>query len=281
MLKQLSNYVGVLAGVIITALGLDLFLVPGKIAAGGFSGIATIIHYVFHFPVGMTMLAMDVPLFIIAVLRLGWNFALRSLFGSVTLALSVDILAPYIPAPTHNLLLASIYGGLLSGLGLGLVFRNKGSTGGTDMLAAILRSFTNMNIGQLLFLIDSAVVIAAGIVFNSWELAMYALITIFITAWVIDLVQEGFSYAKGFMIITDEPQAVADAIMKKLDRGATAWNARGMYTGDDRQVLLSVVQRSEVTTLKEIIHQADPKAFVVLCDVHEVLGEGFKKMAVK
>lgn len=281
MLKTLGNFVGVLVGVVITALGLDLFLVPNKIAAGGFSGIATIVHYVFGFPVGLVMFAMDVPLFITGVFRLGWGFALRSLFGSVTLALSVDLLAPYLSSPTDNLLLASIYGGVLSGLGLGLVFRNKGSTGGTDMLAAILRSFTNLNVGQLLFLIDSAVVMAAGIVFKSWELAMYAFITIFITSWVIDFVQQGVSYAKGFIIITNKPRLVAEAIINDLDRGATAWKARGMYTGNEREVLLSVVHRREVTKLKEIVYKADPKAFVILADVHEVLGEGFKNIVTK
>ncbi len=281
MLKTLGNFVGVLVGVVITALGLDLFLVPNKIAAGGFSGIATIVHYVFGFPVGLVMFAMDVPLFITGVFRLGWGFALRSLFGSVTLALSVDLLAPYLSSPTDNLLLASIYGGVLSGLGLGLVFRNKGSTGGTDMLAAILRSFTNLNVGQLLFLIDSAVVMAAGIVFKSWELAMYAFITIFITSWVIDFVQQGVSYAKGFIIVTNKPQLVAEAIINDLDRGATAWKARGMYTGNEREVLLSVVHRREVTKLKEIVYKADPKAFVILADVHEVLGEGFKNIVTK
>ncbi|MEG6615141.1 YitT family protein [Peptococcaceae bacterium 1198_IL3148] len=281
MLRVVLRYIGVLAGVLLTALGLDLFLVPNKIAAGGVSGIATILHHLFHVPVGMTMLAFDLPLFIIAFIRMGMGFGLRSLFGSVTLAISIDLLAPYLPVPTEDLLLASIFGGVVTGLGLGLVFRNQGSTGGTDMAAAIIRSYTGMNVGQLLFMVDATVVLAAGLAFQSWELAMYALITIFITSKVIDLVQEGFSYAKAFFIITSEPRLVAEVIIKEMDRGATCWQAQGMFTGGQRHVLLSVVARQETTKLKQIIHQADPKAFVVLTDVHEVLGEGFKPITTK
>lgn len=277
-MRWLKDYLGVTIGVILTAVGLDAFLVPNKIAAGGVSGIATILHYVIHVPVGAAMLVLNVPLFIGATLRLGWHYAVRSLYGTLTLSFFIDFLEPYIPALTDNLLLASLYGGVLSGLGLGLVFRHKGTTGGTDLAAAIVRSFVGINIGQLLFLIDSTVVAAAWITFDSAELALYALITIFVTAWVIDLVQEGFSYAKAFIILTDKADQISQEIIKQLDRGATAWKARGMYTGQEKEVLLSVVGRTEVTRLKEIVRETDPQAFIILGDVHEVLGEGFKQL---
>jgi uncharacterized membrane-anchored protein YitT (DUF2179 family) len=268
---------GVSLGVLLTALGLDLFLIPNKIAAGGVSGIATILHYLISVPVGAAMLALNVPLFAVGIYRLGLRFGFRSLYGTITLSLVVDALAPFLPAPTHDLLLASLFGGVMVGLGLGLVFRHKGTTGGTDLAAAVLRTYTGVNIGQLLFLVDATVVIAAGITFGSAELAMYALITIFVTAWLIDLVQEGFSYAKAFLIISDRPSEISAAIVKELNRGATAWPARGVYTGAEREVLLSVVNRSEVTRLKDIVYGVDPRAFVILADVHEVLGEGFKE----
>ncbi len=276
--RLIIDYLGVTLGVLLTAVGLDAFLVPNKIAAGGVSGIATILHYVINVPVGAAMLALNVPLFLGATYRLGWHYAVRSLYGTLALSFFIDGLAPYIPPLTGNLLLASVYGGVLSGLGLGLVFKYKGTTGGTDLAAAIVRSFVGINIGQLLFAIDSTVVLGAGITFRSAELAMYALITIFLTAWLIDLVQEGFSYAKAFIIITVKADDISEAILKQLDRGATAWKARGMYTGQDREVLLSVVGRTEVTRLKDIVHDIDPEAFVILGDVHEVLGEGFKKL---
>lgn len=273
----LSEFLGVTLGVVLTALGLDLFLVPNKIAAGGVSGLATVIHYVLGTPVGATMLVLNVPLFLMGIYRLGLKFGFRSLYGTVALSAVVDGLAPYLPVPTHDPLLASVYGGVLTGLGLGLVFRYRGTTGGTDLAAAVLRTYTGANVGQLLFLVDGLVVLAAGFTFRSWELAMYALITIFVTAWLIDLVQEGISYTKAFLIISGRVEDIARAVLQEMNRGATALKGRGMYTGEEREVLLVVVNRSEVTRLKDLVYRVDPRAFVVLADVHEVLGEGFKE----
>lgn len=274
-MKGLYEILGVSLGVLLTALGLDLFLIPNKIAAGGVSGIATILHYLIHAPVGITMLVLNVPLFVLGILRLGLPFGFRSLYGTISLSVAIDLLAPVLPVPTQDVLLASLYGGVL--VGLGLVFRYKGTTGGTDLAAAVLRTYTGANIGRLLFLVDGAVVLAAWVTFDSAELAMYALLTIFIVSWLIDVVQEGISYAKAFLIISRRPSDIAEAIVEGLNRGATAWSARGVYTGTDREVVLSVVNRSEVSRLKEIIYQVDPGAFVILADVHEVLGEGFKR----
>lgn len=276
-MKLLYEILGVSLGVLLTALGLDMFLIPNKIAAGGVSGIATILHYLIHVPVGATMLVLNVPLFALGILRLGMRFGFRSLYGTITLSLAVDLLAPVLPTPTQDILLASLYGGVLVGLGLGLVFRYKGTTGGTDLVAAVLRTYTGGNIGRQLFMVDGAVVLAAWATFNSAELAMYALLTIFVVSWLIDVVQEGLSYARAFLIISDRPSEIAAAIVAGLNRGATAWPARGVYTGADREVVLSVVNRSEVSRLKEIIYGVDPCAFVILADVHEVLGEGFKE----
>lgn len=274
---MLGEFLGVTLGVVLTALGLDLFLVPNKIAAGGVSGLATVIHYLTGAPVGMTMLALNVSLFALGIYRLGLKFGFRSLYGTISLSLLVDTLAPYLPVPTSDPLLASVFGGVLTGLGLGLVFRYRGTTGGTDLAAAVLRTYTGANVGQLLFLVDGMVVLTAGFTFRSWELAMYALITIFVTAWLIDLVQEGISYSKAFWIISDRVEDIARAVLQEMNRGATALKGRGMYTGESREVLLVVVNRSEVTRLKDLVYRVDPRAFVILADVHEVLGEGFKQ----
>ncbi|MBF7081640.1 YitT family protein [Desulfallas sp. Bu1-1] len=275
--KQLTEFFWVTAGVVLTALGLDLFLIPNKIAAGGVSGIATILHYVTGSPVGITMLALNVPLFIMGIYRLGLTFGFRSLYGTISLSAAVDFFELLVPVPTRDPLLASLFGGVLVGLGLGLVFRYRGTTGGTDLAAAIVRTYTGMNIGQLLFLVDASVVLAAGFVFHSWELALYALITIFVTAWVIDMVQEGISYAKAFFIISNRIDVIAEKVLNELGRGATALKARGLYTGMDREVILTVVNRSEVSRLKEIVYGVDPRAFIIVADVREVLGEGFKE----
>lgn len=280
-LKTVIEIAGVTLGVLLTALGLDIFLIPSKIAAGGVSGIATVLHYILHVPVGMTMLLLNIPLFIMGVYRLGMKFGFRSLYGTISLSLLVDGLAPYMPVPTRDPLLASIFGGVLVGLGLGLVFKYRGTTGGTDLAAAVIRTYTGANVGQLLFMVDAFVVLAAGFAFKSWELAMYALITIFITAWLIDMVQEGFSYAKAFYIISSQPEKMTAAVLQEINRGATVLRGRGAYSGTDRDVLLVVVNRSEVTRLKDLIYEIDSKAFVILTDAHEVLGEGFKPLAVQ
>ncbi len=274
--KTLIRFFWVTMGVAITAFGLDMFLVPSKIAAGGTSGVATILHYLIGTPVGMTMLALDVPLYALGIYRLGLAFGLRSLYGSVSLAILVDVCSLFVPVPTRDPLLASLFGGVLVGLGLGLVFRFRGTTGGTDLAAAILRTYTGVNIGQLLFLLDGMVVAAAGLVFQSWELALYALIAIFVFTRVIDTVQEGISYAKAFFIISNHTDIIAGRILNDLDRGATALKGRGLYTGNDREVIFTVVNRSEVSRLKEIVYEVDPRAFIILADVREVLGEGFK-----
>lgn len=275
--KVILEYLSILIGVLLTAVGLDMFLIPNKIAAGGVSGIATVVFYVTRFPVGVSMLIINIPLFIFGIKRFGMGFGIRSLLGTVTLSVLVDLLAPYLPVPTKDPLLASIYGGIVVGIGIGLVFRNKGTTGGTDLAAAIVNYYMKLSVGITLFMIDAAVIVAAGIVFQSAELALYALLTVFLTARVIDIVQEGFGYAKAALIISDNPGEIAQAILHKMDRGVTALKGHGMYTGADREVLLSVVTRSEIAALKDIVHQIDPQAFVILTDVHEVLGEGFKK----
>ena len=280
-MKRVYEFLGVTLGVILTALGLDMFLIPNKIAAGGVSGIATILHFLFHLPVGMVMLVLNVPLFLMGIYRMGLGFGFRSLYGTIALSVIIDLLAPVVPVPTHDIMLAGLYGGVLTGLGVGLVFRYKGTTGGTDLLAAIIRTYTGVNIGQLLFMVDAGVVLAAGIVFDSAELALYALITIFLASWLIDLVLEGISYARAFIIISDRSEEIANLIMEKMDRGVTALYGKGLYTGIDRPVLLSVVNRSEVSQLKEIVYMADPGAFVILTNVHEVLGEGFKEIYIE
>jgi uncharacterized membrane-anchored protein YitT (DUF2179 family) len=276
--RKFWDYVGLNAGVVTCALGLDLFLVPNKLVAGGVSGIATILHHLVGVPVGATMLALNVPLFIMGIYRLGFGFGFRTLYGTVALSLAVDGMAPFLPVPTREPLLACLYGGVLVGIGLGLVFRAKGTTGGTDLAAAILRTYVGLiNIGQILFLVDGAVVLATGVAFRSPELAMYSLITIFVSAVVIDAVQQGLGYAKAFFIISEQAGSIGEAVLKELERGATALPGRGLYTGRGREVLLVVVNRAEVTRLKEIVYRTDPRAFIVVADVREVLGEGFKQ----
>ncbi|MDN5363280.1 MAG: hypothetical protein PWQ91_341 [Eubacteriales bacterium] len=269
------DYIGITVGVIITALGLDMFLIPNKIAAGGVSGIGTILYHLWHIPVGLTMFALNVPLFALGIKNMGLGFGVRSLYGMGALSLFVDLLARRVPVPTHNPLLAALYGGVVVGLGIGIVFRFRGTTGGTDLAAALVRHYSGHNVGFALFLIDSAVIVAAGLIFGA-ELALIALLTVYLTGRVIDAVQEGFGYAKAAIIISDRHEEIMQKILEELDRGVTAFYGMGCYTGRDKKILLSVVTRAEVSRLKDLVHSVDDRAFVILTDVHEVLGEGFR-----
>ncbi|HEX3031787.1 MAG TPA: YitT family protein [Bacillota bacterium] len=277
-LRIFTETLGILLGSVITGLGLILFLIPNKIAAGGVSGIATIIYYVLGFPVGWTMLAFEIPLFLVSVWFIGLGFGVRTLLGAVSLPLFIEFFTPRVQAVTANPLLATVFGGVVVGCGIGIVFRFRGSTGGTDEAAALLHKFTGMPIGQIVLLLDGLVIILAGLFFGI-ESALYALISVYVASKVIDVVQEGLAVDRAAFIISDFNDEIAQGILEKMDRGVTALHGRGMYTGKGRDVLLAVVAQSEVSRLKEVVHETDPGAFVIMANVNEVLGEGFRKWA--
>lgn len=281
-LKNYIDYLGIGFGCFLTAAGLVLFLVPNKIAAGGVSGLATVAFHVLGLPVGMTMLALNIPLFIMGVKKLGVSFGVKSLFGTVMLAVVIDLMEPRTSAVTNDPLLASIYGGIVVGAGLAMVFRFNGTTGGTTLAAQLLyiKFKDRLSMGQSLLVIDFLVILLAGIAFNI-ELALYATISIFVTAKAIDVIQEGFTFAKACFIISAKAEEIADAVMNKLDRGGTMLKGYGIYTGKDRNILMSVVSRTELRKLKELVYQIDPKAFVIVTDANEALGEGFKNLESK
>ncbi|NLY56333.1 MAG: YitT family protein [Firmicutes bacterium] len=268
------DYFLITVGALLTALALDLFLVPGKIAAGGVSGLATVFYHLFGFHVGVTMLVINVPLFIAGWRMIGRTFVVRTFYGAVMLSVLTDALA-FLPALTSDSLLAALWGGILSGIGIGMTLKWGGSTGGTDLAALLLQRFFRISVGQTLLVIDFAIITFAGIVFGA-ELALYALITLFITTRVIDLVQEGMVYAKAAYIISDHAEEISQAVLDKMARGVTSFKATGMWTKTEREVLFIIVARSEIATLKQIVSRIDPRAFMVIHDAHEVLGEGFK-----
>ena len=279
MYRVVRQYVGITLGAVITAVAMNMFLIPNKIAAGGISGLATVLYYLFGWPVGMTMLAFNIPVFFISLKLIGKRFGANTLVGAAILSLAIDLTAPYIPVLTQDVLLSSLYGGVLSGVGLGLVFRFKGSTGGTAMIAAIINKLFGTSVGQAMMGADFFVILFAGIAFKSADLSLYALISVFVTAQIVDLVLEGASSAKAFFIITTKPQEVSAELIHKIDRGVTFLHGRGAYTGQERDVVFCVVDTSQITSAKEIIYAIDKKAFVILTDAHEVLGEGFTPVA--
>ncbi len=278
MRKPITDVIGVMIGVAITAFGLAWFLIPNQIAAGGVAGLATIIYYVFDLPVGVSMLALNTPLFIATLKIIGVGFGAKTILGAVSLSILVDVFSWYAEPITEDPLLAAVYGGVLAGIGLGLAFRCGGSTGGTDMAAQILSRYIATSVGQALLLVDGVIIVLAGIVFGP-EMALYALVAVFVTMKAVDVVQEGQSYAKAVFIISRHPEEMGKAILFGLDRGATGLRARGIYTNAEREVIFVIVARSEIAKLKEIVHENDAKAFFVIADVNEVLGEGFKRLS--
>lgn len=276
--KKIRQYVGMTLGVFITAVAMNLFFIPHKIAAGGISGLATVLHYLFDFPVGVIMLAFNVPIFLAGLKILGARYGINTLYCAMMLSVFIDSTAPFIPAVTEDILLNSLYGGVLCGVGMGLVFRFQGNTAGTALLAAILNKLTKISVGQSLLIFDTAVVAFAGLAFRSSELALYAAISIFVTSQIIDLVQEGPMTSKAFLIAAQRPDDLAAKIFKEIDRGVTFLQGRGGYTGENREMLLCVVDTSEVTQLKDLVYAHDPHSFMIVSDAHEVVGEGFTVM---
>lgn len=279
--KWWRHYLGITVGVGFSAVALNMFLIPNKIAAGGITGLATILHYFIGVPVGMTTLALNVPLIFISMRLFGMKFGVNTLFGAVLLSVAIDLTAPFIPVLTNDLLLSAIFGGILDGIGIGLVFRFNGTTAGTDLAAAIINRFTKLSLGQALLAIDFFVITTAGIAFARVELALYALIALFVTTQMVDLVQEGRSTAKAFFIMTDKTESLTEVILNDLDRGVTCIEGRGGYTKNVRDVLLCVVPTSQVTVLKNIIAEIDSRAFVIVTDAHDVMGEGFQPLKNK
>ena len=276
--RTLRDYLTIIAGSAIMALGMVWFLIPNRIAAGGVSGLATVIFYLAGLPVGLVMLIINIPLWLFSIRELGWKSAIRTLAGAAIFSVLTDLFGLFLQEPlTNDPLLAALYGGVLIGIGLGFIFRVRGSTGGTALAAQLLHRLTGVSLGKGLFIFDVAVIIIAGFAFNP-ELALYGALSLFATSYIIDLIQEGVAASKAALIISNHNAAISQAVLEDLDRGATALHGRGLYTGTDRDILLSVVARSELNHLKEIVYRIDPQAFVIVADVREVLGEGFKRI---
>lgn len=270
------EYLFVIVGAAVIALGFNVFLFPNQIASGGVSGISTILHGLFGWNAGIVQYAFNIPLFIAGVLILGKKFGIKSFVGTITLPFFVILTESWEPW-TLNPLLGAIFGGIVVGLGIGLVFKGNASTGGTDLLAQIITKFTGLTLGTSVLLIDGVIAVSAALVFDL-EKGLYALIGLYVTTKTIDIVQLGFSQSKMVYIITKEEVKVREAIYREVNRGVTKLPAIGGYTGEERPVLMVVVYQTEFTKLKQVIKTVDPQAFVIVSDAYEVLGEGFKKV---
>jgi uncharacterized membrane-anchored protein YitT (DUF2179 family) len=273
--ELMMEYVYILIGSAIVAVAFNVFLLPNRVASGGVSGISTIAYSVFGWQPAYVQWSLNIPLFIAGVVLLGRQFGVKTLVGTLFLPFVVYLTKDVEPA-THDPLLGSLFGGIGVGLGLGIVFRGKASTGGTDLAAQIIHKYTGLSLGMCVILIDGLIVLTAAFVF-AIEQALYALIALYVTSKTIDLVQIGLGYSKMAMIITNEEEKVRHAILHEIDRGVTKLSGYGGYTDHERPVLMCVVQQSEFTKLKQLVKSIDPSAFVIVMDAAEVLGEGFKR----
>lgn len=282
--KWWINYTLIVIGSFILAAGFVLFITPYKIVPGGVYGISIVLHYLFGTPVGLVALAFDIPLTIIGIKVLGPRFGMKTVLGFVLTAFFNDgltYLYGYEPLVKGDALLSSIFGGLFLGVGLGLIFKSKATSGGTDIIGMIISKYTKLPVGQMMIMVDSTIVLLGLIVFHDWKIPLYSLIVIFITGKVVDTILEGLNYDKVLFIISDKHKEIGDKILKDLNRGATLLEGKGMYNQQERQIIFSVVNRREVTILQEYIHSIDPLAFVTVMNSNEILGEGFKSLKEK
>lgn len=271
------DFIGILIGSVILAVGINMFMVPNMLAPGGISGLSIVLYHIFKLPVGLTIILLNIPLFIVGYLVLGPRLVIQSLLGTFLFSLAIEVTAPFLPAATDDILLAAVYGGVVMGVGAGLIFRFRGSAGGTGLLSLILAKTSGVSPGQAMFLGDLVVLALAVFVFGS-EAAMYAALALFISIKVIDAILEGLGMAKSAIIITNNGAEINKKLLHELGRGVTRIEGQGGYTGEGREVLLCVVTRPQTARLKAIIHEVDPAAFVIIGNATEVHGEGFKSM---
>ncbi len=278
----MTSYIKITIGTLLMAIGLNLFLVPNKIAAGGVAGIGTIVFHLFGLPVGATMLGLNVILFFVAFRVIGKTFGARSIFATVILSVCVDGLANLFPveAITDDLLMSVIFGDLLTGVGMAIIFNQRSSTGGTDILAKILNRYSALEIGKSLLVIDFVIGASAGFLLQSVDVAMYSLLAILINTFAIDFFLVSFNVKKQAFIVSSAYEKIRYRIIHEINRGATLLEAEGAYEGKKSKAILCVVGARQIHQLLQIVREEDERAFMAVSNVNETRGEGFKDLKV-
>ncbi|HWR22941.1 MAG TPA: YitT family protein [Feifaniaceae bacterium] len=276
--RLLADSIAIIIGSALTALGLSVFTVPNNIAPGGVSGIAIALSSLIGVPVGTLTLILNVPLMAVALKRLGFKPLAKTIAATVLLSVFIDLFALWMPGYTNNPLLAALMGGGFMGVGLGLLLIRGISTGGTDLIGLMLfKMRPGFSMGQLLMVIDTLVVIFAVAVFREIEVALYSVVSLFVTSKMIDAIQEGVDHAKVIYIITDREEELLNRIAHEMGRGVTVLPGRGGFSGKDKAVLMTIARRNEVALTLQAVRAIDPRAFTIISDATEVHGEGFKE----
>jgi len=280
--KIILDVGGILLGSVIMAFGYSLFLIPHHFVPGGVSGVAIIVNYYFKLPVGLLIILFNIPLFFLGIKLMGKKYALKSLVGMLTSSLLIDFFYEVlkIQSATNNKILASIYSGVFIGIGMGIIFRRKASTGGTDIVGQLINRYTGFSIGMGIMIIDFVIISASGLFYRSWEAPLYGYIVLFISTRVIDMILEGWNYTKLVIITSTKNEEIADFILNDLNRGGTALKSRSLYLNREGETIISVLHRKQVPHLREFIKEVDPNAFVIINDTYTVLGNGFRTTIV-
>lgn len=269
----------IILGCVLFALGFDLFLEPNGLNAGGITGLAMVLVHILGIgSVGLVTALMNLPLFAAGGLKIGRKFFVGSLAGMAASSLAMDLFARFLPVPETEPLLAALYGGVLCGLGLGMVFAAGASTGGSDIVVRLLKlRWQNVPIGTINIFLDSAVAVLTGLVFRDMSRALYSGVAIFVSGQIIDAVVYRFDYSKVALIISDEYETIAKTIDRELDRGATFLHGEGSYSHRETKVVLTAVKKQQLSELKRLVVEIDPNAFIIVQEAHQVLGDGFSR----
>ena len=275
--ELIKEGLGTLLGAIIMAMGTSLFLLPNQLSSGGFAGIATILYYLLKIPMGTTVLACNIPIFLLAGHRLGKSFFVKSLLGTVSFSIFIDLFDKLTPLTTDRFL-ACIYGGIVIGLGTAVILKSNSSTGGSDLISFIARSYRpNLRMSNIIIIIDTVIVALNVIFFKEIEIGLYSAISIYLMGKIIDIVFEGIYFTKLLIIISDKNEEIAKEIGEKISKGTTGLYGKGMYTNQEKLVLMCAASRGDVARVKQVARDIDSNSFIIIANAREVVGLGFKK----
>lgn len=279
--RKIKNWIidiiGTILGSAIMGFGIASFLLPNQLSSGGFAGIATITYYLLKIPVGAMIFVLNIPLFLFAGYRLGKEFLIKAIVGTISLSLFIDIFDKY-PSITTDRFLACIYGGVLIGLGTAIILKVNSSTGGTELIGNIIKTYNpHISMSRNLMIIDMVIIVLNILFFREIEIGLYSVIAIYLYGKMIDIVFEGVYYTKLLFIISDKNQEISDKIGQEVKRGVTGLYGKGMYSNKDKLILICAASRSDISKIKNIAKDIDERCFIVVANAREVLGEGFKK----
>ena len=279
--KQINKFflemLGTIIGSFFMAIGVSLFLLPNQLSSGGISGIATIAYYLFSLPVGITIIIINIPLFVFAIFKVGKSFFIKSVIGTIFLSFFIDYLDKF-QALTNDNLLASIYGGIILGIGTAIILKSHSSTGGSDLVSYIInKQNPTIQTSKILVIIDATIIFLNMIFLKEIEIGLYSAISIFIMGKMLDILFEGIYFTKLAIIISDKSEEIAKRIEKNIKRGSTGLYGKGMYTGEEKLILMCAVSRNNLEKLKLEAKSVDPDSFIIITNSREVVGLGFKE----